>query len=128
MNYPLSYSRLKDSGRIRYGHLASVVLALTFPLVGALVHLKDGYFAARNPTIICTGRNTDYTYYTFVLPICIVLGITSYELILTGWKILKVRDLESADLSALKFLQFSGKCAVWTPYSVDTIIGHYASS
>ncbi len=90
VNFPFRYRSFRISGKIRYAHVISVLLALTLPLPGALVHLKDGYFAARNPTIICTGRNTDYTYYVFVLPVSVILGITSYLLIVSGWKIVKV--------------------------------------
>jgi hypothetical protein len=102
MNFPFSYREMQTSGRIKYAHITVVLLALAIPLPGALVPLKDGYFAARNPTILCTGRNTDHRYYTFVLPISIILGTTSYLLILTCWKIVKVRLILKAGTARVR--------------------------
>jgi hypothetical protein len=91
VNFPFSYRGLWASGRIKYAYITVVLLALVIPLPGALVPLKDGYFAARNPTLFCTGRNTDHRYYTFVLPISIMSGTNAYLLILICWKIVEVR-------------------------------------
>ena len=90
IKFPFWYRQFKLSGRIKYAHGVVVLLALMVPVPGALLPLRDGYFAARNPTIICTGRSTEYRYYTYVLPISVILGTTKYLLILTCWKIIKV--------------------------------------
>lgn len=90
MRYPFSYRMFKISGRIRYVHVISVILAVVAPLPGALIHLKDGYIITANPSVICAGRNTDYTYYTFILPLSVVLAITMCLLVLIFWTVLKV--------------------------------------
>ena len=92
VNFPFSYRQLRISGRIHYAHIISVLLALTLPLPGALVHLKDGYLIAFNfnPTIFCAGRNADYNYHTFYLPLSVFLCVTSCLLVLTCWTLFKV--------------------------------------
>ena len=89
--FPFSYRRLKLSGRIRYAHIFCVVLAVVIPLPAALVHLKDGYNSLTTPTLACTGRNADYTYYTYVLPVSIILCVTSCLLVVIIWIIFNVR-------------------------------------
>ena len=89
--FPFNYRQLKLSGRMRYAHIICIVLAVVIPLPAGLVHLKDGYVAAFTPTIICTGRNTDYTYYTIVIPLSIIMCILSCLLLVIVWTIFKVR-------------------------------------
>ena len=91
--FPFSYRQLRVTKRIRYAHVISVLLAVILPLPGALVPLKDGFVSTRNPTLTCVGRNTDHVYYTLILPLSIVIGISSYLLLLTTWTILKVCNL-----------------------------------
>ena len=89
VRYPFSYRQLKISGRIRYAHIISVILAVVVPLPAALVHLKDGYIITANPTLVCAGRNTDFLYYTFILPISVVLVIATCLLVFMCWAIFK---------------------------------------
>lgn len=89
--FPFSYRQLKISGRIRYAHVISILLALILPLTSALIPLKNGFVSTRNPTIACVGRSTDLLYYTFILPLSIFLGITSFLHMLTFWIIFKVK-------------------------------------
>lgn len=91
MRYPFSYRVFKISGRIRYAHIISIILALVIPLPGALVHLKGGFVLTASPTVVCAGRSTDYNYYTIVLPLSIVLTITTCLIVLIFWTVLKVR-------------------------------------
>ena len=88
--FPFNYRHLRISGRIRYAHIISVVLAVVVPLPAALVHLKDGHIAFISPTLLCRGRNEDYAYYTFVLPVSIIMCITSCLLVVIIWTIFKV--------------------------------------
>ena len=88
--FPFNYRQLRISRRIRYAHIISVVLAVVVPLPAALVHLKDGHIAYYTPTILCQGRNRDYAYYTFVLPVSIIMCITSCLLVVIIWTIFKV--------------------------------------
>ena len=88
--FPFNYRQLRISGRIRYAHIISVVLAVIIPLPAALVHLKDGHIAYHTPTLLCQSRNRDYTYYTLVLPVSIIMCITSCLLVVIIWTIFKV--------------------------------------
>ena len=88
--FPFNYRQLRISGRIRYAHIISVVLAVVVPLPAALVHLKDGHIAFITPALLCQGRNRDYTYYTLVLPLSIIMCITSCLLVVIIWTIFKV--------------------------------------
>lgn len=90
--FPFSYRQFKISGRICYTHIICVVLAVVIPIPGGLVHLKDGYITAGNPATVCVGRNLDYTYYTFIIPISVTLAMMSCLLVLTIWTIFKVQS------------------------------------
>ena len=89
--FPFSYRSLKISGRIRYAHIFCVVLAVVIPLPAALIHLKDGHNSIYTPTLVCAGRNADYTYYTFVLPVSIIQCVISCLLVGIIWTIFNVR-------------------------------------
>ncbi len=88
--FPFNYRLLRVSGRVRYAHIISVLVAMIIPVIGALVPLKDGYLSSRNPTLVCIARNADYAYYFLVLPMSIILGITSCLMVVTFWIIFKV--------------------------------------
>ena len=81
---------MKESVNIRYAHVISVLVALVLPLIGALIHLKDGFISTRNPTLICIGRNTDYIYYMLVLPLSFIIGTAAYLLMYSAWILFKV--------------------------------------
>lgn len=87
VRFPFNYRVTKTTGKIRYVHIASVALAVFFPLVAVLVNLRDGYTISFDSPHICIGRNLNYSYYTFLLPLSIVLGATSFLLILIFWTI-----------------------------------------
>ena len=101
MRYPFSYRAFSISTRIRYAHVISVILAVVIPLPGALIHLKGGYIIIGNPSLVCAGRNTDYTYYTFILPLSVLLAITTCLLVLIFWTLLKVVDMHQNNGSSL---------------------------
>ena len=88
--FPFSYRRLRTSGRMRYAHIISIILAVIIPLPAGLIHLGDGYSPTFSPVIVCAGRNRDYTYYTFVLPMSIIMCIASCLLLVIAWTIFKV--------------------------------------
>ena len=90
---PFSYQRFKNSGRIVYAHIVSVILGVIVPIPSALLPLIDGYVVTATPTIACAGRNLDITYYTFILPMSVTLGTTSCLLVLIVWTIFKVRRI-----------------------------------
>ena len=89
--FPFFYQKIKEEGVLKYIHISTIVVALVFPLVPALLHLKDGYSIAPSPIInICIGRSMAITYYGLVLPISILFATTTTILILLFRKILKV--------------------------------------
>ena len=90
VHYPFSYRLLRVSGKMRYAHIISVLLALIIPLPGALIPLKDGFITTRNPTLVCVGRNVGFTFYTLILPLSIIIGITLCLLLFTFWTLFKV--------------------------------------
>ena len=89
--FPFHYRQLKANNRLRYAHIISIALGIFVPLPSALAPLKDGYIVTSHPTVACAGRNTDITYYTFVLPLSILLAITSILLALMFWTLFKVK-------------------------------------
>lgn len=90
VKYPYSYRQLRVSGRIRYAHVISVILAVVFPLLGPCILLRDGYSSIASPPLACTGRNLDVTYYTIILPVSFLVGMTSCLLVLLLWALFKV--------------------------------------
>ena len=91
--FPFFYRRIKEEGTLKYIHISTVVIALVFPLVPALLHLIDGYSIAPAPISVCIGRNMAITYYSLVLPISILFAITTTIFILLSQKILKVHSI-----------------------------------
>ena len=89
--YPFGFRQLKVSGKIRYAHIASIVAALLIPLPSAFVHLSGGNLYITSSVLPCMGRNTDYIYYTFILPMSILEVGGMILLVLIIWTIFKVR-------------------------------------
>ena len=89
--FPFNYRKFRMSGRIRHAHIISVVLAVVIPIPAPLIHLKDGYeFTSSFPAVHCIPRNVGLTFYTMVIPISILLCITTYLRVLIIWTIFKV--------------------------------------
>ena len=89
--YPFSFRQLKITGNIRYAHIISILLALLIPLPSAFTQLVDGSVFVTSLVLPCLGRNTDYIYYTFILPISLLLGGGLVLLVLVIWILFKVR-------------------------------------
>ena len=91
VNFPFSYrQQLHLSMRIRYAHAISILLALILPLPGSLIQLKDGFVNTQNPPNFCIGRNLNYIFYFTIIPLSLLVGITSCLFAITSWKIFKV--------------------------------------
>ena len=89
--FPFSYRKFRMSGRMRHAHIISVVLAVVIPIPTPLIHLKDGYeMTSSFPAVGCFARNVGLTFYTMVIPISILLCITTCLLVLIIWTIFKV--------------------------------------
>ena len=90
--FPFHYRRFKIEGRIKYIHVTTVVFALVFPAILALLNLIDGYSIAPGPIDACTGRNVTITYFTTILPVSVLLAVATSVLVILFWKIFKVRN------------------------------------
>ena len=90
--FPFHYRNIKANGYIKYIHITAVAVAVLVPLVSSLAPLKDGFIPPRSTPIVCIAANADYTFYTLVLPISILLAISTCLLIFTFWIILKVSN------------------------------------
>ena len=87
---PFHYRRFKCEGKLKYVYIVTVTLAVILPLVPVLVLLKDGYTIVYSRPILCNGRNRQHTFFTIILPICLLLATCSSALIVLFWVILKV--------------------------------------
>jgi hypothetical protein len=88
--FPFHFRRMKTEGKLKYFHIVTVLIALLFPTLPALINLHDGYTMADTPTTICIGRNVDVIFLALVLPLCVLIAVAASALIITFWKILKV--------------------------------------
>ena len=62
-------------GYFRYVHVMMVIVAVILPLENlATILLSGGVTIARFPPVICFARNSDMTYYSFVMVISIVMA------------------------------------------------------
>ena len=87
---PFGYRRSVKNGRMRYAHIISVVLAVVIPLFGPCILLRDGYVVTSFPSLVCVGRNLDVTYYTIILPVCLIAATMSSLLLVFFWTMFKV--------------------------------------
>ena len=89
VRFPFKYRQLKVNGTIRYIHIASVILAVFVPLLPTIAHLVDGYKISLDSPYACIGRDIRYNYYTFLLPLGILLTALSFILVFILWTIIK---------------------------------------
>ena len=83
---------MKAEGKLKYFHIATVLIALLFPTLPALINLRDGYIIADTPTTLCIGRNVDIIFFALVLPLCVLIAVATSALIIMFWKLLKVNS------------------------------------
>jgi hypothetical protein len=89
--FPINFRQLKRTGKTVYIHITSVIVTVVVPLPLTLVHIKGGLVVITTPPIVCYGRNSDYSVYTFVLPLAMTLAVMTFLLTLTFWTIFRVR-------------------------------------
>ena len=88
--FPFHFRRMKAEGKLKYFHIVTVLIAMLFPTLPALINLRDGYIMADRPTTLCIGRNVDIIFFALVLPLCVLIAVAISALIIMFWKILKV--------------------------------------
>ena len=81
---------MKTEGKLKYFHITTVLIALFFPTLPALINLRDGYTMADTPTTLCIGWNVAVIFFALVLPLSVLIAVATSTLIIMFWKILKV--------------------------------------
>ena len=85
--FPFKYQYWKNSGYLKYTHIAMVIAALTLPIVSVVVCLKvDGYVLYIFIQPMCVARNSHAAFYSHVLPLIAAVAVGLYLLILIFWK------------------------------------------
>ena len=88
--FPYHFQRMKKGQKMKYFHITTILLALLYPTLPALINLHDGYVMADTPTTTCFGRSSTVTYFGLILPLSVLIAVATTALIITFWKILKV--------------------------------------
>lgn len=89
IRFPFHYRKYKQNGYLKYIHFSTVAIAVLVPLIPGLSQLSKGFVPTRFPISTCVGRSGSVYYYTLVLPVSILLGVTVSLLVLIYWTILK---------------------------------------
>ena len=123
LKFPFQAKAFQRSHRMKYLHIASVVVGLLVPFVPVVATMIQfsygkssaeavkgglGFGIVRFPPILCVGRHKDTTFYSLILPLCIILLIGITFLIFVFWIIHKVR--------------LTNKCALFLLYSCPITI------
>ena len=88
--FPFHYRRFKATRKIKFIHVATIVLGVVVPIIPALLLLIHGYTITSGPIGYCVARDIDTTYFTLALPISILMAITTSVFIILFWRLLKV--------------------------------------
>ena len=88
--FPFHFRRMRIEERLKYFHITIILIAVFFPMLPALIHLKDGYIIANTPTTFCLGRSVAVTFFALLLPLSGLSAVATSALIIIFWKILKV--------------------------------------
>ena len=96
IRFPFHARSFETTHRIKYIHIAMVIVGLVLPTLPVIVAFTTGtpttrgFGMTRFPPILCTGLQRDATFYSLVLPINIALAIGVPLLIIIFWIIHKV--------------------------------------
>ena len=93
--FPFHFRRMKTDKKLKYIHIITVLVAVLLPMIPALLLLKDGYVIIDTPTTFCAGRSPVYTFYAEILPLSILLAITTSAFIIMLWIIMKVSYVDN---------------------------------
>lgn len=91
IKFPIHSRSFEIKKRIKYIHIAAVVLAFILPAVPLVVFaLTGGYEIAAFPPRFCWPRSQDSFFYSINLPIIIALQIGAPLLLTIFWAVHKV--------------------------------------
>ena len=88
--FPFHARSFETRGYFQYIHLAMVIAAIVLPWESLATILgKGGLTIPQFPPIVCLARDTDVTFYSFILPISIInaTGVSLIAIIL--WTLIK---------------------------------------
>ena len=76
IQFPFSSRRFKMKGYAKYLHLSLVLLSFVLPVVPLVVGFETGgYSMPRFPPTTCLADNKDATFYSFILPITVIMAL-----------------------------------------------------
>ena len=93
--FPFHYRRFKATTKIKFIHVATIVLGLVVPTIPALLPLIHGYTITSGPFGFCVARDIVTTYFTLALPKSILMAITTSVFVILFWRLLKVIKLHN---------------------------------
>ncbi len=92
IGFPFHYRSYQNTHRIRYIHVAVILAGLILPGVPVGVTFATGeYTLTRFPPIVGLADNKDAPFYSFVLPVSILIAAGVSLLIMVFHEVLKVR-------------------------------------
>ena len=106
VHFPAQAKALQSTIRLKLVHTLCIAVALLLPLPAVVAPIIDnslaerrtegpvpgtlGYGFALFPPILCSGLNSNITFYTVILPNVFLVLFGTVTLVLTIWKIHKV--------------------------------------
>ena len=111
--FPFHARRFQTRGYFRYIHIAMVIAAIVLPLESVGVILGTGGLTIpRFPPVACFARETDASYFAFVLPISIVGAIGVPLIVIILWTLItKLRKLKTEyEVSEIACTQLDNCC------------------
>ena len=92
ITFPFHYRSFDLSGRLKYIHIATIVVALLLPSIPVGIAFgTGGYTYDGIPPISCLPRNAAVGFYATFLPSTVLVSIGATFLTLILWKLVKVR-------------------------------------
>ena len=92
--FPVHVRQVEIGGYTKYIHIASIIITLILSTIPAGVAFGTGGFVVYGLTpglTYCIGRNTKAYFYSYILPLCALLAFGMMFIILTLWRILRMR-------------------------------------
>ena len=84
--FPFHAKKYETRGYFRYIHIAMVIAAIVLPLESVGVILGTGGLTiTRFPPVACFARETDASYFAYVLPVSIISAIGVSLLVIILW-------------------------------------------
>ena len=76
IKFPFSSRRFRKKGYAKYLHFSLVLLSFVLPVVTLVVGFETGgYSMPRFPPTTCLAVNLDATFYSFILPITVIMAL-----------------------------------------------------